>query len=423
MINLKDFLPSLNIKDRKIFVENFDLEILKKETPIFVYSKEAIDYFINKVKNAFKDYDTKIFYAVKANSNINILKIYKENDIGFDTVSKGELFRVLKVEKDLENTIFSGVGKREDEIEYALKNNILAINVESFSELKTTLKVAQKLNKIANISIRVNPEVNPKTHPYIATALKKSKFGVSFKDALLMYKLAKKEKYLNPIGIHFHIGSQIFEKKPFLEALDKTLEFIKVLKKENIVLDFIDIGGGWGVKYSPNDPLFPLEDFAKKVINKLKNFEYKLKLFVEPGRYLIANTAIMLTKILYIKKNEDKTFYICDAGMNDFPRPSLYQAYHHIEPLYQNKEDIEIVDIVGPICESGDFLAKDREIKKCQEGDLLVCFSAGAYTMSMANNYNSRPRAKEILVKKDKHIVIRKRETLEDLICREILGD
>ncbi len=423
MVNLKEFLPSLTIKEGKIFIENFDLENLKNETPIFVYSKEAIYYYLNKVKNAFKNYDTKIFYAIKANSNINLLKIYKENNIGFDTVSKGELFRVLKVEISLENTIFSGVGKREDEIEYALKNNILAINIESFSELKTVLKIAQKLKKIANISIRVNPEVNPKTHPYISTALKKSKFGVSFKEATLMYELAKKERYLNPIGIHFHIGSQIFEENPFLEALDKTLEFIKILKDKNIILNFIDIGGGWGVKYSPQDPFFPLEKFARKVINKLKNFEYKLKLFVEPGRYLVANTAIMLTKILYIKKNEEKVFYICDAAMNDFPRPSLYQAYHHIEPLYQNKENIEKVDIVGPICESGDFLAKDRKIKKCREGDLIVCFSAGAYTMSMASNYNSRLKAKEILVENDKYTIIRKRESLEDLISKEILED
>ncbi len=420
MLNLKDFLPSLRIKDNKIFVESVDLETFKDETPIFVYSKEAINFYINKVKNAFKNYDTKVFYAVKANPNINLLKIFRDADFGFDTVSKGELFRVLNVEKNLKNTIFSGVGKRKDEIEYALKNNILAINVESFSELKTVKNIAEKLKKVADISIRVNPEVNPKTHPYISTALKKSKFGVSFKEALEMYMYARQEKFLNPLGIHFHIGSQIFEVEPFIEALEKTLNFVKVLKEKGITLSFIDIGGGWGVKYSPKDKVFPLEVLANKVIEKLKKFDYFLKLFVEPGRYLIANTCIMLTKILYIKKNEEKTFYICDAGMNDFPRPSLYKAYHHIEPLYQNKNEEEIVDIVGPICESGDFLALDRKIKKCREEELLVCFSAGAYTMSMASNYNSRLRAKEVLIDKDKIKVIRERENLEDLIRKEI---
>jgi len=313
--------------------------------------------------------------------------------------------------------VFAGVGKRPDEIEYALEKGILMFNVESESELYTIKKVAEKLGKVAPIAFRVNPEDNPKTHPYISTGLKESKFGIAYEEAIDLYKKAKKLKWVKPIGIHFHIGSQITDTSAFKEAAVKVAKIVKELSSVGIEVEFFDAGGGLGINYNPEEPPIPAKELAKQIVPVVK--ELGCKLILEPGRRISGNAGVLLTRIIYKKERENKFFYIVDAGMNDLARPSLYGAYHHIAPATLNDSPTKKADVVGPICETGDILAKDRELPLLKEGELLAVLSAGAYGFTMASNYNSRPRPAEVLVENGRARLIRQRETLADLIARE----
>ncbi len=405
-------------KNNKLYCENMDIEeIVKKvKTPAYIYSFHTLTRHFNVFDKSFSKIKHITCYSVKANSNLSILNIFKTLGSGFDIVSGGELYRVLKINGDSQKVVYSGVGKTPEEIEFALKNNILLFNVESFDELFTINSIGEKLNKKAPVALRVNPDVDPKTHPYISTGLKENKFGIDIKYAIDWYKQAKELKFIDIVGVDCHIGSQLTEISPFVDAIKKVKNLILQLNSIGIKLKYIDIGGGLGVRYKDENPP-AVEDYANAIINEIKDLN--LTLILEPGRVIVANAGILITKILYIKKNENKNFIIVDAGMNDLVRPSLYKAYQEIIPL--NRANINKIkaDIVGPICESGDFMAKDRVIEYSGKGSYLAIRSAGAYGFTMTSNYNSRPRPCEILVKDDKYYVIRERETYEDLIRKE----
>ncbi len=405
-------------RNGSLMCENIPVSCIieKTGTPVYIYSKSAILEKINQYKEAFKSYPTLICYAAKANSNISVLKIFREQGLGLDIVSGGELYRGLKAGFDPKKIVYAGVGKTDEELKQAIEAGILSFNVESLMELDVLDSMAESLGKKANISIRINPDVNPKTHPYISTGLKKSKFGIDMEDALKAYRTASKKKNLNIVGIHCHIGSQIMDVSPYREAVEKTVELVFKLKKEGINLSHIDIGGGLGIKYRPEDNPPSPKDLAEMVIPIVK--ETGLKLIIEPGRSLIGEAGILVSQVLFLKDKGEKHFIIIDAGMNDLLRPAMYNAYHHILPVEKKGETV-IADIVGPICETGDFFAVDREIDNVSRGDYLAVMSAGAYGFSMSSNYNSRPRAAEILVEKDSFHTVRKRETYEDLIKLE----
>jgi len=375
---------------------------------------------IRAYEEAFCEVPHIICYAVKANSNLAILSLCAELGIGADIVSGGELFRALKAGIKPFRIVFAGVGKTEQEIEYALKNNILMFNVESEAELYKINEVAKKLKKHACVALRVNPDIDPKTHKYIATGLRTSKFGIPIEKAVEYYKLAKSLKNIKIIGIHKHIGSQITETSAYVEALSKILSLYDKLAKYDVDIEYIDIGGGLGITYKDEEPPLP-KDLANALIPLIKS--KKGKIIVEPGRSIVGNAGILVTKVLYTKETGPKNFIIVDAGMNDLIRPSLYGSYHEILPVTPDKRQKIVADIVGPICESGDFLAKDREIEKITPGEYLAVMSAGAYGFSMSSNYNSRPRAAEVLVKGENYGLIRKRETFKDLIKNEIIPE
>ncbi len=335
---------------------------------------------------------------------------------GIDIVSGGELYRSIAARIPVNKIVFSGVGKTEEELKAAIRAQILMINVESEGELSAIAKIARKIRKEVPLSIRVNPQIDPKTHPYITTGLKKNKFGVIRDDAFKLYKRMKEEPYLIPMGISSHIGSQILELGPFKEAVKSLKDMVDQLRKDGIPLKYIDIGGGLGITYKDELPPHP-EDYARIIKEELKNTG--LTLILEPGRALVGNSGIFVTKLLYVKKVPGKTFYIVDGAMNDLVRPSLYGAYHEIIPVKGKNNKIITADIVGPVCESGDFLAKDREISLLASGELLAVMGAGAYGFSMSSNYNSRRRVPEVLVKEGNFYVIKKRETSKDLIKGE----
>ncbi|MCX5808222.1 MAG: diaminopimelate decarboxylase, partial [Proteobacteria bacterium] len=366
--------------------------------------------------NAFKGIPHIVCYSCKANSNIAILRVVGRLGGGIDIVSGGELYRALAAGIPEDKIVFSGVGKTEEELKVAIHLQILMINVESEEELSAIAKIARKMRKEVPLSIRVNPQIDPKTHPYITTGLKKNKFGVIWDDAWKLYEKIKEEKYLIPVGISSHIGSQILELGPFKEAVRSLKDMINQLKQRGITLKYVDIGGGLGITYKDELPPHP-DDYARIIKEELKGTG--LILILEPGRVLVGNSGIFVTKLLYVKKVPGKTFYIVDGAMNDLVRPSLYGAYHEIVPI-QDKNNKKIkVDIVGPVCESADFLAKDREIAPLASGELLAVMGAGAYGFSMSSNYNSRRRVPEVLVKEAEFFVIKKRETLRDLLKGE----
>ncbi len=396
-------------KDKKLYVEDISIMnlALKVGTPFFVYSKKAILDSINSYKKAFKDYDTLICYALKANSNLSLLKIFEENGLGADIVSGGELYKAKKAGFSSNKIVYAGVGKTDPEISYAINENILSFNVESFMELEVINDIAKKQNKKANISIRVNPNVDPKTHPYISTGLKKSKFGIDIDHALDAYKKAVKLENLNIVGIHCHIGSQINDVSVFGEAAEKVVDLVFKLKKEGIEIQFIDLGGGLGVKYLPEDNPPTPQDLANTILPIVR--QTGLKLILEPGRSLIAQAGALITKVIFLKDKGEKHFVIVDSGMNDLVRPAIYNAYHHIITVEEKEEEI-IADIVGPICETGDFFALDRKIKAVNRGDLLAILTAGAYGSSMSSNYNVRPKAAEVLVDGSNFKIIKERE-------------
>ncbi len=410
-------------KEGKLYCDNVSIETIKKKygTPFYIYSKKAILDKINEYKEAFADYPTLICYAAKANSNLSILKIFAENDIGCDIVSGGELYKARKAGIPSNKIVYAGVGKTDFEIDYALRENILSFNVESRMELEVINELAQKQGKKAKISIRVNPDVDPKTHPYISTGLRTSKFGIDIDEALDVYKLAKKLENIEVVGIHCHIGSQIMEISPYIESVEKVADLIFQLKKEGIELQYFDIGGGLGIRYKPEDNPPKPKDLADAILPIVRSTG--LKLILEPGRSMIGEAGALVAQVIFIKDKKDKHFIIVDSGMNDLMRPAIYEAYHHILAVEQKDKKV-VADIVGPICETGDFFALDREIDDVQRGDLIAVMSAGAYGASMASNYNVRPKAIEILVDDDQFKIIREKEDYAYLTqLEEIKGE
>lgn len=409
-------------KNGELYAEDVPvMEIIKEYgTPVYIYSYGTLIRHIRAYEEAFCEVPHLICYAVKANSNLAILSIFAQLGLGADIVSGGELFRALKAGIKNYKIVFAGVGKSDEEIRYALKNKILMFNVESEAELHKINEIAKKLKKKAKVALRVNPDIDPKTHKYIATGLKTSKFGIPIEKALEYYKTAKTMDNIEVIGIHKHIGSQITDTKTYVEALSKIISLYDKLTKFDMKIDYIDIGGGLGITYKDEEPPLP-KDLANSLLPLLKN--KKGKIILEPGRSIVGNAGILVTKVLYTKETDNKNFLIVDAGMNDLIRPTLYGSYHEIQPVVNKNRNRIIADVVGPICESGDFLAKDRELEKLSSGEYLAVMSAGAYGFTMSSNYNSRPRAAEVLVKGERYSLIRKRETYNDLIRNEIIPE
>ncbi len=406
----------------ELYCEEVPLSKIADEvgTPAFVYSQRTLERHLKIFQRPFAAIDHMVCYAVKACSNLAILRIFSRLGAGMDIVSGGELYRSLKAGVLGSRIVYSGVGKKNSEIDEALLAGILMFNVESKGELELLDARAKTLGTKAPISIRVNPDVDPKTHPYISTGLKKNKFGISASQAMDLYTEALQKSNLNPIGIDCHIGSQLTDLTPFLEAIEKMITMIKELRLKGLDIRYLDVGGGLGIPYHEEEPPLP-EDYGKAIVDRVSDLG--VTLILEPGRLLVGNAGILLTSVLYIKKTRQKNFVIVDAAMNDLIRPSLYDAHHEIQPVLQyplssNQRQIT-ADIVGPICESGDYLAKSRTVGYVEQGSLLAVMSAGAYGFSMSSNYNSRPRAAEILVDGDNYYIIRERETYADLVRGE----
>ena len=410
-------MNTFEYKNGELHAENIALSQIAAEhgTPCYVYSKQALTHAFNSFEAGLKGTNHLICFAVKANPNIAILNVFAKLGAGFDIVSGGELARVLAAGGDAQKIVFSGVGKNTDEMRAALKAGIFCFNVESASELVRLNTAAGEMGKIAPVSLRVNPNVDAKTHPYISTGLKNNKFGVAVEDALDVYTQAAAMPNIAVHGVDCHIGSQITELSPFIDALDKVLSLVDVLEAKGIHISHIDVGGGIGIAYADEIPP-AFSDYAQAILAKIG--ARKVKLLFEPGRALVGNAGVLLTKVEYIKKTESKNFAIVDAAMNDLMRPALYDAYHDIVALLPRDGDSTIYEIVGPVCESGDFLGHDRALNLI-EGDLLAIKSAGAYGMSMASNYNTRPRAVEVMVDGDSTFVIRQREKIADLFALE----
>ncbi len=390
----------------------------KYDTPLYVYDFNEISKNYYELKEAFKARKSMLCYAVKANSNLSLLKHLAVLGSGCDCVSIGEVKRALVAGVQRYKIIFSGVGKRDIEIKEALQKDILMLNLESEEEMYRVEKIAQELKIEARISIRVNPNIDPKTHPYISTGLHENKFGVDIQSAKKMYLYANRSNSLNPIGIHFHIGSQITQTTPFKDAAIVIADLLKSLKAANIDIKFFDVGGGVGIRYKDEETI-SLYEYAQNIFESLGNQD--VTIVCEPGRYLVGNSGYLVTKVLYEKRNDKKRFVIVDAAMNDLLRPSLYRAYHDFELISaKDSKEKSLADIVGPICESGDFLAKDIYMQETQHDDIIVMKSAGAYGFSMSSNYNSRPRAAEVALVDGKDRLIRQREAIEDLLRLEI---
>jgi diaminopimelate decarboxylase len=406
-------------RDQALHAESVPLERVaaKFGTPCFVYSRAALESTYRAYDEALVHRDHLICYAVKANSNIALLNLLARLGSGFDIVSGGELARVLAAGGDPRKTVFSGVGKTADEMRAALAAGILCFNVESDNELARLDRVAGELGKIAPVSLRVNPDVDAKTHPYIATGLKENKFGIPFASALSLYRAAAAMKHLRVVGIDCHIGSQLTEIPPFIAALQKLLDLVDRLATEGIAIDHIDIGGGLGIRYRDETPP-AVADYIHALTTCLA--DRKQKIMFEPGRSLVGNTGILLARVEYLKHGTDRNFAVVDAAMNDLIRPALYDAWHDIQPVLQRRTATRRYEIVGPICESGDFLGRDREMSLA-EGDLIAIMSAGAYAMTMSSNYNTRPRAAEVMIAGSDMHLIRERENIAQLFASERL--
>jgi diaminopimelate decarboxylase len=389
-------------------------------TPFYLYSQNTLENHFRAFQNAFSGIDHLICFSAKANSNISILRIFIRMGGGVDVVSGGELFRSMKAGASPDKIVYSGVGKREDEIEYALELPILMFNIESTQELVLIDRIAGRMKTKAPIALRVNPDVDPKTHPYISTGLKKNKFGINIQKSLDDYRLARTLPNVKVIGVSCHIGSQLTEVGPFVEAMQRIRELVLRLRAEGMPVQYMDIGGGLGITYDQEEPPHP-RDYARALMEELK--EIDCTLILEPGRVIVGNAGILVTKVLYTKEGEEKNFIVVDGAMNDLIRPSLYGSYQRIQPVRRSDRPEWTADVVGPICESSDFLARDRKLSKTEQGDLLAVMSAGAYGFSMSSNYNSRPRVAEVLVAKDKFFVIRQREDYDDLIRGEVIPD
>ncbi len=389
-------------------------------TPFYLYSHRTLVRHFKVFDSAFGDIPHVVCFSAKANSNAAILKIFINEGSGVDIVSGGELYRALAAGADPRKIVYSGVGKREEEIRYALENDILMFNIESSQELEVINACAGKMNKVARISLRVNPDVDPMTHPYISTGMKENKFGIDIAKSLDEYRHAGKLDHIEVIGVDCHIGSQITEISPFIDALDRLKDLIFSLRSEGIHVKYLDLGGGLGITYDSETPPHP-HDYAKAIMDKAKDIDCTF--ILEPGRVIVGNAGILVSEVLYTKTNADKRFVIVDAGMNDLIRPSMYGSYHKIQPVKLEKRDDVISDVVGPICESGDYLAKNRVIPELERGELIAVMSAGAYGFAMSSNYNSRPRGSEVLVKDGEFYVIREGETRADLVKGESIPD
>ncbi|SFV75476.1 Diaminopimelate decarboxylase [hydrothermal vent metagenome] len=395
-----------------------DFKELAKQygTPLYVYDFDAMTAQYNELKGAFKARKSLVAYAIKANSNLSVVKHFAKLGAGADCVSIGEVRRAFLAGIPSYKIIFSGVGKTDEEIQEAIERDILYINVESEAELNRVEMIAQQLDKVARISIRVNPNIDPKTHPYISTGLHDNKFGVDLESAKRMYIKANNAEFLDPVGIHFHIGSQLTELQPIYEASEIVADLVRSLQNVNVELKFFDVGGGLGVTYDDEKTIPPYE-YTQAILATLKGLD--LTVVCEPGRFLTANAGYFLTKVLYEKQNGEKKFVVVDGAMNDLLRPSLYKAYHKIEAITDSQEEERKVDIVGPVCESGDFFAKDYPLPPLKHNDLLVIHSAGAYGFGMGSNYNTRTRSAEVAIQNNQARLIRRRESFEDLIALE----
>ncbi len=405
-------------KNGQLYCEKIPIaEISKKVgTPFYLYSYNTLVRHFTVFDKAFEGIPHLVCYSAKANSNLALLRLFVNLGGGVDVVSGGELYRAIRGGADPKKIVFSGVGKREDEIEYGLKAGILMFNAESSQELRVINGVASRMGKKAPISIRVNPDIDPKTHPYISTGLKQNKFGIDILRAPMAYRMAAQLPHLEVVGIDCHIGSQLVEVEPILEALRKLKGLVENLRKEGRRIKYLDLGGGLGITYEDEEPPHPVE-YASSILEVVRGFDCTL--ILEPGRVIVGNAGILVSKVLYIKENEEKRFVIVDAGMNDLVRPSYYGSYHQILPVKEEAREEMVADVVGPICESSDFLAKGRRIPRLEAGELIAVMSAGAYGFSMSTNYNSRPRVAEVLVRDDQIFVIRQREEYEDLVRGE----
>ncbi len=412
-------------RNGEMFAEGVPVKRIAKEvgTPAYVYSLATLKRHFQVFDRAFSAVPHIVCFSVKANSNIALLRAFAKEGGGFDIVSGGELFRALRAGADPKKIVFSGVGKKKDEIEYALKSGILMFNVESEDEMVTLNEIAGGIGKKAPISLRINPDVDPQTHPYISTGMKKAKFGVDIKRSLENYKRAVSMPNLEVVGVDCHIGSQLTSLSPFVDALARVREYLDrvlvgSLKREGVKIRYLDLGGGLGISYKDEMPPHP-EEYARAIIQGLEGLD--VTLILEPGRVIVGNAGILITEVQYIKETDEKKFVIVDGGMNDLIRPALYGSYQAIQPVVEKNSEKIVADVVGPICESGDFFAKDREIARPRRGDLLAVMSAGAYGFTMASNYNSHPKPPEVLVDGDQYYVIRTRETMDDLIRGETI--
>jgi diaminopimelate decarboxylase len=414
--------PYVAYQGNELFVENVPLAALAREhgTPLFVYSKAAILAAVAAYQRGFAGRKAQICYAMKANSSLSILKLLAHNGCGFDIVSGGELERVLAAGGRADQVIFSGVGKTRAEMRRALELGVQCFNVESEAELDVLSEVAADLGKTAPVSIRVNPDVDAKTHPYISTGLKGNKFGIAHERTLATYRHAASLPGVKVVGIDCHIGSQITEAGPYLQAMDKVLDLVDAIEAAGIPIQHIDFGGGLGIDYNGDTP--PAADALwAQLLARLDARGYgERQLMIEPGRSIVGNAGVCLTEVLYLKPGEQKNFCIVDAAMNDLPRPAMYQAFHQIAPVQPRAGAPSTYDVVGPVCESGDWIGHDRSLA-VHQGDVLAVLSAGAYCMAMASNYNSRGRAAEVLVSGATAQLIRRRETLADQIQTEIV--
>ena len=422
--------PGFNYPGRdtssELFCEQIPLGRIAQRfgTPAYIYSQAAIHERYRLFDAAFENVQHTVCYSVKANSNLRILSLLAKLGAGFDVVSGGELARVLRAagKRAAGRTVFSGVGKTADEMDAALKAGILVFNIESEGELRLLARRARALRKRAAVALRLNPDVAAETHAYISTGRREHKFGVPIDDALRLYRMAKRERFLDPIGVSVHIGSQITSMQPFAAAVGRISELVRELRAERIKISLVDAGGGLGIPYdhAERDFAATASAYAEAVSRPLRGLD--VHLLLEPGRAIIGPAGVLLTRILYIKQNGNKRFVVCDAAMNDLLRPALYQAFHEIVPVATHSVTNEsggLVDVVGPVCETGDFLARDRNLPQLKEGDLLAVLDAGAYGMALASNYNSRPRPAEVLVDGANAKLIRKRETLQAMLAAE----
>ncbi|MDH4192587.1 MAG: diaminopimelate decarboxylase [Nitrospirota bacterium] len=416
-------MHDFHYQGEELFCEEVPIRQIAEQlgTPCYIYSHRTLIRHFHAFDQAFQAIPHIVAFAMKSNSNLTVLRILAREGSGADIVSGGELFRALQAGISPNKIVFAGVGKSKEEIRYALESDILMFNVESPGELQQINTVAGAMGLRARVALRINPDIDPQTHPYISTGLKKSKFGIGADQALGEFAAAGKLPHIEVVGVHSHIGSQLTQVTPFVDALKKAIALIQTLQANGVHIQYLNIGGGLGITYSDETPPHPKE-LAAAIFPLLQTVSCQI--IMEPGRSIVGNAGILVTKVLYNKDGANKRFVIVDAAMNDLLRPSLYEAHHDIQPVMKNESSVvNTVDVVGPICESGDFLAKDRKMPQSQPGDLLAVMSAGAYGFTMSSNYNSRPRVPEVLVKGKDIIVIRKRESYEDLVRGESIPE